>query len=95
MHQIGNHQADGERTAGHQGAGRQVRLVVQLLHSLEHALPGFLADVLVVPEDFRDGHDGHAEVPRDVLHPDGHVAHYDSIPWRETERLFQISARRW
>ena len=61
MHQVGNHQADGERTAGNQGAGRQVRLVVQLLHSLEHTLPGFLADVLVVPEDLRDGHDGHAQ----------------------------------
>ena len=73
MHQIGNHQADGERAAGNQGASRQVRLVVQLLHSLEHALPGFIADVLVIPEDLRDGHDGNAEIPGDVLHSDGHA----------------------
>lgn len=72
MDEAGDDESHGLSFAGDERAGGEVGAVVELLHPLEHALAGVGADVAVIAEYFGNRHNGDAEVPCDILHPDGH-----------------------
>src|ERR1017187_5016303 len=74
MHEVRNHKPHCVSPPGHQSAGSEVGLVVEVPDPFEHALAGFLADVAVVAQDLRYRNHRNPEIPSNVLHPDRHVS---------------------
>jgi hypothetical protein len=73
MQQVGDDETDELGTACDERTGGEVGAVAQLLDTRFDAFAGLEADVGVVAQRFGDGDKRNAQVPRDVLHLDGHM----------------------
>src|SRR6185437_5921047 len=72
MHQIRDHQPDSETAPGHQRTRRQVRTIVQLLHSLQNPLARLGADVGMVAQNLRNRDYREVQVLCDILQSGSH-----------------------
>jgi hypothetical protein len=78
MEKVGDDEAEQVTAAGHQPAGHEVGMVVELLDSLQDPGPRLLGDIRIIPKHFGDCHCREAQATRNVLHRHRHNVHYST-----------------
>src|ERR1700679_964264 len=79
MYQVWNDESYSVRAAARQPARHHIGLIIQLLHSLQHAPPGGIAYVGISSENLRDRNNRHPKFARNIFQPDSHTCPWNII----------------